>query len=120
MPLSSHCKQHHYKSMDLLASPDGSSILPDGRFLLFCKYLDKIQHPDTHASDSENPDHCNLLPDNRFYPDKSLHLKMYSKNLLPVLQMDLLKENLWIRKVHCVPECVQHRCCSLAEYEKRC
>ena len=81
MPLSSHCKQHHYKSKDLPASPDGSSILPDGRFLLFCKYSGKIQHRGKHASDSENPDHCSWQPDNRSYPDMSWHSGKYSENL---------------------------------------
>ena len=85
---SSHYIQHRCKPDHLPENPSCSSSLPDGRSLHADKYSDRIPHPYIHASDSGNPYHYSLLPGKPSYPDKSLHLKMYSVNPLPVLRTD--------------------------------
>ena len=87
--------------------------------LLSYRYWDKKQHPDTHASGSGNPGHCSLLPDSRSCPGRSWHLKRYSKNPLPALQMDPSAGTHGNRRVRCAPEYVELLCCLAGGGAKR-
>ena len=81
--LSSHYIQHHLRSAHLPSSSAHNASLPDGKYSALCKYSVRKHCPDRHPSDFGNPYHCSLPPDKWFYPDKSLHLRMYSENLSP-------------------------------------
>ena len=52
MPLSFRYKQHRLISKVLRHFLTHNASLPDGKFLLSDKCLEKIQHPDRHALNS--------------------------------------------------------------------
>ena len=81
--LSSHYIQHRLRSAHLPGSSAHSASLPGGKYSALCKYSVKKRCPDRHPSGSGSLYRCSLPPGKWSYPDKSLHLRMYSESLSP-------------------------------------